>query len=108
MFCSTAYAFFSHTPEIACRTEDDHSKVQWRERTDAIEKTTFLLPSILLEAVDRELELLNTHKTIENDATRVVSVFKNVPPAADGTLHTDSTLNGAKVLWEAGLVPTLQ
>ena len=44
---------------------------------------------------------------IETDTTTVISVFKNVPPAADGTIYTEVALNTAKALWDVGLPPSI-
>ena len=77
------------------------------ERTDPIWGTEYDLPEIMLEAIDRELELLECSKLIEADRTTVISVFKNVPPAADGTIYTEVALNTAKALWDAGITPSV-
>ena len=68
---------------------------------------TYSLPEIMLEAIDREIELLECSRLIEADRTRVISTFRNVPPAADGTLYTEVALNTAKTLWNAGITPVI-
>ena len=95
---AAAYSFLAHDPDILLRSDLDLSTVQWRKRTDPIWDTEFDLPEIMLEAIDRELELLEYSKMIETDTTTVISVFKNVPPAADGTIYTEVALNTAKAL----------
>ena len=37
----------------------------------------------------------------------MVSEFRNVPPAADGTIYTEVALNTAKTLWDVGLTPSV-
>ena len=100
-----AYVFVTHNPLLAnCA---DLSSVEWRKRTDPIWTTDYLLPEVLLEAIDRELELLEYSKMIDEDSTTVVSEFRNVPPAADGTIYTEVALNTAKTLWDVGLTPSV-
>ena len=104
---AAAYSFLAHDPDTLLRSDPDLSTVQWRKRTDPIWDTEFDLPEIMLEAIDRELELLEYSKMIETSTTTVISVFKNVPPAADGTIYTEVALNTAKALWDVGLPPSI-
>ena len=65
------------TPHVLLQPDLDLSIVQWRKRVDPIWNTEFDLPDIMLEAVERELELFEYSKMIEADTTTVVSEFRN-------------------------------